>query len=80
MRAGLAHQPGSLHRALGVFATRGLDLAKIESRPKPGSPWEYLFYLDVLGDAKGAVADALAALRSLTRDLRVLGSYPEGIR
>ncbi|HLA76907.1 MAG TPA: prephenate dehydratase [Vicinamibacteria bacterium] len=77
---GLAHQPGSLHRALGVFATRGLDLAKIESRPKPGSPWEYLFYLDVLGDAKGAVADALAALQSLTRDLRVLGSYSEGIR
>jgi prephenate dehydratase len=71
--------PGALFRALSAFALRDINLTKIESRPLRGKPWEYLFYLDLLGrvdDQK--VRNALGHLQELDDFLRVLGCYPKG--
>jgi prephenate dehydratase len=71
------NRAGVLHAITGLFASRGLDLTKIESRPDPDNAFDYRFYLDVSGGAKEpALRDALAELKDLARDLRVLGSYP----
>lgn len=71
-----ANKPGALFKALACFALRDLSLTKIESRPLRGKPWEYLFYVDLLGHAKEApLAHALENLREMTSLLRVLGSY-----
>ena len=70
------NMPGALFRALSALALRDLNLVKIESRPLRGKPWEYLFYLDLLGRSNDpAVKNALAHLGEVADFLRVLGSY-----
>jgi prephenate dehydratase len=72
----LQNSPGSLFRAMACFALRDLNLTKIESRPLRGKPWEYLFYVDLLGAVDDRpVRNALSNLAELTDFLRVLGSY-----
>ncbi len=68
--------PGALFRAMACFALRDLNLTKIESRPLRARPWEYLFYLDITGSrTDSSLKRALANLREIAKDLKVLGSY-----
>jgi len=69
-------KPGSLLGALAPFAARGINLHKLESRPRRGKPFEYLFYVDLM--ARADDPDVQAALKEVgehTSLLRVLGSY-----
>jgi prephenate dehydratase len=71
----IEHRPGTLVAALQRLAEAGVNLTKIESRPVPGSPWEYVFYVDVRFDTAEKAEAALAALREHCRMVKVLGRY-----
>ncbi len=72
--------PGALFKCLSVFALRNINLLKIESRPLVGTPWEYLFYVDIEGDAKKSdCLNALKHLQELTSSYKILGSYETGV-
>ncbi len=75
----LENVPGALYKAIGSFASEGINLTKIESRPSKKNPWEYLFFIDIEGnlDEEG-VTKAIEDLKSCTKDIKILGSYPEG--
>ena len=71
------HERGALVRCLNILADHDLNLTKLESRPRPETPWEYLFYVDFEGNkALPAVRDALAAVQKHTTFFKLLGSYP----
>lgn len=73
------HEQGALARCIAIFAERGLNLTKIESRPKPDTPFEYIFYMDFEGNIdREATQAALSDLDDVTTFLIVLGSYPIG--
>lgn len=70
------NRPGALYETLELFAKNGINLVKLESRPVPGQPWEYLFYVDVEADAESeAFRPILEGLRERTDFLALLGSY-----
>jgi prephenate dehydratase len=71
----IEHRPGTLVAALERLARAGVNLTKIESRPVPGSPWEYVFYVDVRFDSAEKAEAALKALREHCRMVKVLGRY-----
>jgi prephenate dehydratase len=71
----IEHRPGTLVAALQRLANAGVNLTKIESRPVPGSPWEYVFYVDVRFDSAEQADAAMAALGEHCRMVKVLGRY-----
>ena len=69
--------PGALVGVLRELSDRGINLTKIESRPRRGSLGHYMFFADLEGaEEDPRVGDALAALRGRVEVLKVLGSYP----
>ena len=67
-----AHRPGSLHSALGVFADRGLNLRALVARPRPGRPFEYIFYAEIECETAEL---ARAAAAAVSDEVRLLGWY-----
>lgn len=71
------NQPGALHQFLAPLAERGIDLMRIESRPIPGTNWQYCFFIDIDGHCEDPhMIAGLAALKSEVGVYKVLGSYP----
>ena len=71
------HERGALVRCLNILAEHDLSLTKLESRPRPNRPWEYIFYVDFEGNvAVPRVAEAVERVRDHTLSLKLLGSYP----
>jgi chorismate mutase/prephenate dehydratase len=70
-------EAGALHRLLAPFARHGVNLTSIQSRPLKGTPWEYLFFIDLEGHrSEPDVAAALAEAAEIAHSARVLGSFP----
>jgi prephenate dehydratase len=69
------HRPGTLVAALQRLASAGVDLTKIESRPVPGSPWEYIFYVEFRFHRREDAETALEALRAGSNMVKELGRY-----
>ena len=71
------HVPGALYEALGELARRGINMTKIESRPRRNRPWHYLFYIDFEGHEEDEeIKQALLGILKHASFLKVLGSYP----
>ncbi|MGH2962534.1 MAG: prephenate dehydratase, partial [Solirubrobacterales bacterium] len=69
--------PGALVEALLEFSRRGVNLTRIESRPRRRGLGRYMFFLDLEGSAEDpVVAEAIEGLRSKAESVRLLGSYP----
>jgi prephenate dehydratase len=71
-----ANVPGGLVSALQVFAKRGLNLSRIESRPTKRSLGEYLFFVDIEASLQAAaVLEAIQELQQYSEALKLFGSY-----
>ena len=77
----LPSTPGALFKSLSVFALRDINLTKLESRPIPGRPWEYIFYVELAARRDDlACARALTHLAEFAKWTRVLGTYKGWMR
>ena len=71
------HRPGDLVACLEEFPKYGINMTKLESRPRRDKPWSYLFYLDIEGHIEDeAVQRAMTGLMRKAAFVKFLGSYP----
>jgi len=71
------NRPGAMHSLLEPFASHGVSMSKLQSRPARSGLWEYVFYIDLEGhQAEPHVAQALNELEQRAAFVKVLGSYP----
>lgn len=71
------HEQGALVGCLNIIADHGIDMTKLESRPKPNEPWKYQFYIDIEGNiAHPDTRVALEELEQKASSLKILGCYP----
>ncbi|MEJ2325809.1 MAG: chorismate mutase [Chromatiaceae bacterium] len=74
------NEAGALHRLLTPFATHGISMTRIESRPSRRAVWDYVFFVDIQGHRDDQmVAGALELLRQESHLFKILGSYPEAV-
>ena len=71
----LPHTSGSLAHVLTILSFYGMNLTRIQSLPIPGREWQYFFYADIKFVGRERYRQALAAVRPLMEDLRILGEY-----
>jgi chorismate mutase/prephenate dehydratase len=72
------HKPGALVDVLGVFASHGVNISMIQSRPSRQQAWEYRFFADIAGHCDDEkLKAALESLKSHTVSYKIIGSYPE---
>ena len=71
----LEHRAGTLVDALSRLSGTGLNLTRIESRPVPGQPWEYVFYVEGTFAGEPMADEALEALRGCALAVKELGRY-----
>jgi len=69
-------RPGSLFACLQPYAEKGLNLTKLESRPRPGAAFEYVFYMDIEESITPTMEQVMEAMREHSSMLKVLGTYP----
>ncbi|MCS3924701.1 prephenate dehydratase [Methanosalsum natronophilum] len=68
--------PGALYNILGEFATRNINLTKIESRPSKKALGDYIFYIDLSGHIDNdKVRDAINSVSKKVNEIKLLGSY-----
>lgn len=71
------HEKGALLKSLNMLAECGVNMSKLESRPRPGHPWQSLFYLDLEGSKdEPRLAEGLKQLERNAPFFKILGSYP----
>ena len=74
------NRPGAVHSLLEPFATHGVSMTRLESRPARTGLWEYLFFVDLVGhETDPPVAAALGELDEKAPMLKILGSYPAAV-